>query len=107
MVKSCGVADFAACEEYEVMSLALRSELHPARTLASTNAKVIPYARPQCLNFRLLMAGSSFPRLRGVAQAPADRPRAPAGTQVESRDNSARLPENPASWRRRACTRIR
>src|SRR5271163_677674 len=111
MVKSCGVADFEVREEYEVISLAPRSELHPASAQATAaanpTAAKISSERPECLNCRVIMADSWFPRLREAVRAPADKPRATGGRRAAWRDSCARRRENPAGLPRRAGRRIR
>src|SRR6185437_2361797 len=106
MVKSCGVADFEDCEEYDVI-FPCWLEPHPPNV--HTPAKIA--ANPTARNFGnrpfIFMASSLCPRTREAVRAPASKLQATVCSQAVWRDNCAPHPENPAGLRRRAGTRTR
>src|ERR1700678_898052 len=114
MLKSWGVADLDSCDENEVISLEC-SWPQPPKTMPTARAQGRATAAIQGVEDvgpvvsgvrSIFMAGSWFPRLRGVARARSDRRQAPGDRPVRSRGSYAPHPENPTGWQPRVCMRI-
>src|SRR5690348_2622025 len=106
MVKSCGVADFEDCDEYDVI-FPCWLEPHPPNVHTPAKIAANPTARIFGNRRLMFMAGSLCPLPREAVRAPISKPQATVCSRVVWRDSCAPRPKNPAGWRRRADMRTR